>query len=108
MSHGDVEPSMLHNRNILKNAKYEERKKQVYEDPLMALYILKYKFPFKNYIIDIGMDRFYVHYSPIPQIHVYNKYCKKSLYSRIAIDATGKVVRKLQRSSGEKSFCYMM
>lgn len=48
------------------------------------------------------MDRFYVHYWSTHQLHVYNNYIKNERYTSIAIDATGRIVRKLQKPNGEK------
>lgn len=104
MHYGDCEPPILPKLSTLRNAKYEEHKKSLYDpDPLSAVHFLKYRVPFSNYIQDIGMDRFYVHYRSSGQLHVYNSYCKHAEYSTIAIDATGGIVKKLDRPDGQKS-----
>lgn len=48
---------------------------------------------YENYIKDIGPV---THYWSTLQIHVFNEYCRSSRL-KIAIDATGDVVRKLRR-----------
>lgn len=43
-----------------------------------------------------------MHYWSATQIHVYNEYCKGD-FSRISIDATGGIFRKIKRPDGENS-----
>ncbi|CAG9763440.1 unnamed protein product [Ceutorhynchus assimilis] len=101
---GEAEPNVIPKSNILRNLKYEERKRnRLSEDPIESVYALKYQHPYNNYIKDIGLDRLFVHYWSTPQIHVYNNYVQTTTHSKISIDATGEVVRRITKPSGEKS-----
>lgn len=53
-------------------------------------------------IRNIGMHPFFVYYWTNVQVHVYNKYCQKG-YARLSIDATGSIVRRFRKVSGDKT-----
>lgn len=104
MKFGDREPSNIPSSNVLRVAKHKTLTiSRAHKNPILALGILKKKPPCENTIRDIGYDRFFVHYWSAAQIHVYNEYCKKSVPSTIAIDATGSICHKIKRLAGEKS-----
>lgn len=103
MKMGDVDPPHLPSNNVLRMAKYESgRKNRIHDDPITSIYISKYKYPYNAYIKDIGVDAFFVHYWCSVQIHLYNEYAK-SPGSKVCIDATGGVVRKLKRPDTQLS-----
>lgn len=80
----------------------KRREKLLDDDPLRAVYISKYKTPYDQFIKDIGLDKIFIHYWSTMQLHIYNNYCKKT-YSKIAIDATGGVCKKIRKPNGELS-----
>jgi len=61
-------------------------------------------------IHNLGLNPFFVHYWSTHQIAVYRKHVERG-YSSIAIDATGSIIRKLNRPNNNKSihifFIYM-
>jgi len=92
---GDSEPPHLYKASVLHVAKNEFIKSQhIDEDPIKALCIIKYS-AYLNYIHNIGIDPFFVHYW-INHQQIYRKYCSTNI-SSIYIDATGSIVKKIIR-----------
>lgn len=102
MTDDDCRPSHIPTANALRVAKCKHLSQNRSVDPIHALVIEKYNYPYHNFIKDIGIDKLYVHYWSTVQIHLYNLYCKKG-YAKIAIDATGDVIRRINRPYNQKS-----
>lgn len=69
----------------------------MFKNPIESLVELKCNSRFSGSIHNIGMDPFLVHYWTGHQLIIYKEVCKK--YCRVSIDATGGIVKKIQRSS---------
>ena len=105
MEFGDLEPPLVPTANALRIAKSRELKKgQYHENPIMSISYIKYSDPlFHDAIKAIGFDPFFVQYWMSYQLQLYNDYCKNRPYSKISIDATDSVVKKIKKSFGNKS-----
>lgn len=104
MKYGDKEPSHLPSKNALRLIKYKALKEdQLSSDPILALSLLKSEASYKEIIRDIAYDKFFVHYWATTEINSYRMYAKNSNISRITIDATGGVVKRLNLISGRQT-----
>lgn len=100
---GVLPTATLPKPHTMRVAKHEFIKKgRTDNDPFIALCILKVDPSMRGAIRNIGADPFFVHYWTNVQLHVYNRYCDKG-YSIVCIDATGSVVKKIMKLSGEMS-----
>lgn len=93
---GDLHPAHLPSHEVLRRVRYENLKnRRLDHDPVRAIQLLKYSDnPLYQFSIrDIGLDPFFVHITSPDQLKLYNSYCNNS-YSRLIIDATGKLVQK--------------
>lgn len=98
MKFGDPEPSHLPTLNALRIMKCKDRKKDyIHDNPIIAINVMMHSPQFKETIRALGYEPFYVYYWMLSQIQVYNTYCKEQNYTKICIDATGSVVKKLAR-----------
>lgn len=87
----------------LKQAKNELVKMQRSDnDPIMAIWKMKLTVSMEGTIRQIGLDPFFIYIWSNTQMHVYNSFCS-SEYAKVCIDATGSVVKKITKPSGEKS-----
>ncbi len=101
MDFGDPEPSHLPNLATLRKAMQERNAlEQGYKDPILSLQMLKYSAPHSGSIKDIGLDKFFCHYWSQTQMYMYKSLSKTSTNPTVSFDATGSVVRKLQRPNG--------
>jgi len=90
----------LYNYEVLKKTKQEIKDKDLgitVKCPLMSLVELKRNSSFSNDIHAIGIDPIFIHYWAMHQIIIY-KDCVKT-YFRLAIDATGSIIKKIKRST---------
>ncbi|KAK3908502.1 120.7 kDa protein in NOF-FB transposable element, partial [Frankliniella fusca] len=83
----------------LRNIKYQanRRRKLDSKSVISSIEILKYSDQYTHSIFDVGSDPFFVHYFLPQQMRVYNSYAERSLYCRVIIDASGKIVTKIER-----------
>jgi len=94
MDCGDPEPSHLPNLATLRKAKQELRDIELGDkDPILSLQMLKYSAPHSGSIKDIGLDKFFCHWSQT-QMYMYKTLTKTSTNPTVSFDATGSVVRK--------------
>lgn len=90
--------------NALRVLEYKKRQQdKLHKDSIMSLAKLKGITPFNTIIHDIGYDRFFIHYWMSTEINTYRQYTKQNKMSRISIDATGGLVRKLDLISGRQT-----
>ena len=63
---------------------------------------MKMSTPYNCILRDIGFDPFFLHYWSATEVNAYRLYAKKNTNRTIAIDATGRVVKRLT-INGKKS-----
>lgn len=103
MEFGDKEPADLPKLQTLRHVKYEAMKKQqLNSDPILSIHAMKQHQKFSGALHNLGYSPFYIYYWTRSQLHVYRNYCEKN-YSRIMIDATGGLVRRIKYPNGTKS-----
>lgn len=109
MEFGDLEPSTIPNLETLRKAKQEAMQSgRLHPDPIIALFMLQDSEPLKQSVHEVGRD--FVHFWSPEQISVYNSLVHKG-HKKVAIDASGKFVNKIQRTDGSMSghiFLYVM
>lgn len=112
MEYNEKEPSLLPTANALRCMKYKENKaKQIDEDPIRALCLLKGEPFYKGIIRDICIDRFAIHYWSNEEIQNYRMLGRLNKTPTLCIDATGSVVKKIHHLSQQQSshiFLYEM
>lgn len=99
MEFGNVSPPNLYKNNILSKAKqqYVDKKLGINKTNVIdSLIEIKHTFQAGS-IHTIGCDPLLVHYWTNHQLLIYKDINKK--YSRLSIDATGSLVKKLKRTS---------
>ncbi len=69
--------------------------------------MLKYSAPHSGSIKDIGLDKFFCHYWSQTQMYMYKSLSKTSTNPTVSFDATGSVVRKLQRPNGMSGHVFL-
>lgn len=103
MNFNDKEPSDLPSSNALRVLKSRVMaENRSFKDPISSIHAMKYANTDGNAIRAIGLDPFYVLYWLPTQIYVFREYAKNQ-ESKISIDATGGVVKKIKRPQGGKS-----
>lgn len=104
MKEGDTkEPPILQKAHVLRNAKYEiKKKKHLDPNPLTAL--LKYKKSQEghNVVRDIGLDPIYVYFWSSHQNRLHNVFIKLE-EALMCIDASGMLAKNVISEDGEKS-----
>lgn len=108
MEFGSLSPPNLYRNNILRKAKQEYKEKSLgisTKDPVKSLIKFKQNSSHNGSIHNIGIDPFVVHYWSDHQIIIYKDLNKE--YSRLSIDATGGLVKKLKRTSLNLSSSYI-
>lgn len=105
MQFGGSEPKDLPTSNVLRVAKHQAMKDSVLSDnPVEAVYLMMGVRPYKETIRDLGYYKFRVFYWSASQIHVYRQYLKNyAPHSKVSIDETGGVVKRINRPWGERS-----
>ncbi|KAE8742909.1 hypothetical protein FOCC_FOCC011528 [Frankliniella occidentalis] len=73
---------------------------------ISAIRILKYSEEYRLSIFDLGDDPFFVEYFLPEQMRLYNEYNRR-LYSRIIMDASGDIVRKIPRPVGMSGHLFL-
>lgn len=104
MQFGGKVPPMLYDATVLRKAKQEEYDKQLNvktNDPLINLRLSKYTCS-SGIIRSLGFDPFYCMYWTEEQLLLYKSYNKQP-NSYFAIDATGKIAKKIKLPEGQKS-----
>jgi hypothetical protein len=97
----DPEPSHLPSLEVLRKAKSNKlTRDRLDENPLTSLGLLKYTDPYRSVILAIGQDPFFVHYWTTEQLRIFTAYSNKAPFTKMCIDATGSLVRKLTRPGG--------
>lgn len=108
MDFGDAEPSHLPNLATLRKAKQERNDLELGDkDPILSLQMLKYSEPHSGSIKDIGLNKFFCHYWSQTQMYMYKSLSKTSTNPVVSFDATGSVVRKLQRPIGKSGHIFL-
>lgn len=100
MEFGRISPPNLYRLSVLRKAKqnYKDKTLNITEKcPFKSLVELKHNSQFSGSIHSIGIDPLLVHYWSTHQLIIYKDLCKS--YSKISIDATGGLVKKIKRSS---------
>jgi len=108
MEFGRISPPNLYDIDILRKTKQEYRDRSLgitTKDPVNSLIEFKHNSSFSGSIHSIGIDPFMVHYWSRHQIMIY-KDAKKE-YCRLSIDATGGLVKKINRTSLNISSAYI-
>lgn len=89
--------------STIRQIKHESVKEKLLDnDPVAAIWKMKFDPSMQGAIQNIGLDPFFVYFWTNNQVHVYNKFCQTQ-YAKISIDATGNVVYKIKKPCGEKS-----
>lgn len=102
MQRGDQEAPQLYKSSVLNTAKHELLASMHLDpDPVIALSIMQIG-SLKHIIHLVSLIPFTVHYWSNHQLHVYKTYCS-SEPACIAIDATGSIVKKIERLDSTKS-----
>lgn len=102
MKEGDPELPHLFSSAVLRAAKSEAIKTDyVDSDVFKALVILKFS-SLQNVIHNIGLDPFFIHYWSNHQLSVYKRYAIEN-NACVFADATGSIVKKLNKADGSKS-----
>lgn len=100
---GDKIPAHVYNVQTYRDAKQQfVNDTHVHTVPLTALCVLKSN-DLKNSIHAIGAHPFYVWYSSVQQMHIYAEYCRSKNDVKVALDATGTIVKKVVRPDGSTS-----
>ncbi|XP_060748439.1 chromobox protein homolog 1a isoform X2 [Tachysurus vachellii] len=108
MDFGDPEPSHLPNLATMRKAKQERNDLELGDkDPIFSLQMLKYSEPHSGSIKDIGLNKFFCHYWSQTQLYMYKSLSKMSTNPVVSFDATGSVVRKLQRPIGKSGHIFL-
>lgn len=100
MEFGRFSPPNLYSLPILRKAKQESKDKIMgikYKCPVQSLIEFKHNSSLSGSIHGIGIDPFFVHYWTNYQIAIYKDASKE--YTKLSIDATGSLVKKLKRTS---------
>lgn len=101
------EPSSVPRLCTLRKLKSETRSKDKLDhDPIKAICMLKFKNPYQTSIMDVGYIPFFVHYLLAEQLRLYNAYASK-VFSRVIIDASGKIVAKIPRPEGMSGHIFL-
>jgi len=103
MEFGDKVPPNIYKTEVLRNAKQTFRDSKLginIKHPIISLVELKHTIPFAGSIHLVSADPFIVHYWTPTQMVVYKDACHShNKNSRLCIDATGSVVKKIFRTS---------
>jgi hypothetical protein len=106
MDQGDLKPPTLWSNSVLRKAKQDYKEQELgtkgHGSPINSLVILKYSAKYAGTIHDIGIDKFFVHYYTAAQLLLYKKHTKTN-YSKLSLDATGTLVKKIYRTEEQKS-----
>lgn len=99
---GDPEPCNLYTLDVLRKCRQEAmmRKMDYFPPskcPINSLLVLKYTLPYSSIIKNLGLDKFFMHYWTKDQIVIYENYCKEKSITTVSIDATGSLVKKIDR-----------
>jgi len=100
MEFGRISPPNLYGLPVLRKAKQEYKDKVLSiteKCPFKSLVELKHNSQFSGSIHSISIDPLIVHYWSNHQLVIYKDLCKS--YTKISIDATGGLVKKIKRSS---------
>lgn len=100
IEYGKFSPPNLYSLSTLRKVKQESKDKRMdikYKCPIQTLLEFKHNSSLSGSIHAIGIDPFFVHYWTNHQIAVYKDACKN--YTKLSIDATGSLVKKLKRTS---------
>lgn len=101
----DPYPSHLPSNEVVRKIKSESMQaRRLDQDVVRAIQLLKYSSSnvFRNNVHDIGLDPFFVHIWNPNHVKIYNLYCKNT-YSRLILDATGKLFQKIPIPCGGTS-----
>lgn len=98
MHFGEAEPAHLPTANALRIMKHREKKKKhENENPIVSINIIMHDPLYNGAIKVLGYEPFNVIYWHPSQLHVYTAYCKENPHSKLSIDATGSIVKKIKR-----------
>lgn len=110
LNRGDLAQPIIPSNNALRHAKCEQVNKHLgiededRMDPIKALYEMQFDNEFLGSIQDLSYSPFFVFYGTSEQISTFQKYCRAERNaSKISIDATGSLVKKLNRPKGIKT-----
>ncbi|XP_024887616.1 uncharacterized protein LOC112464703 isoform X2 [Temnothorax curvispinosus] len=110
MKFGENEPPWVQKCHIYRQAKMEHNKEDlgiksgVKMDMITSIRNMLQDIRYSNAIREIGAKKFYVFYCSPEQIFVEKEYCRvRKGFSRICLDATGKVVKKFEIIPGRKT-----
>ena len=104
MNFGDPEPAHLASTNALRILKHRKGKKDlVHENPIISINMMMHGAQFQGCIKSLAYEPFHAIYWTPSQLKLFNMYCKLSTDSKICLDATGSVVKKINRPFGKKS-----
>lgn len=102
MDFGDPDYPLNYEENVLRKAKQEYKDKEygdlLKSDVFTSLVQMKHTEPYSGWIQFIAIDSVMVFYS-VPAQYVIYKYCAKTGYIRISIDATGSIIRRCIRGT---------
>jgi len=111
MEFGDKMPPNIYKTEVLRKVKQTYRDSKLgisIKHPIISLVELKHTTPFTGSIHLISADPFIVHYWTPTQMVVYKDACKsRNKNSRLCIDATGSVVKKIFRTSQALKSAYI-
>ena len=110
MEFGENKPPWVQKCHIYRQAKMELNKEDlgiksdVKMDMITSIRNMLKDIRYSNAIREIGAKKFYVFYCSPEQIFIQKEYCRiRKGFSRICLDATGKVVKKFEIFPGRKT-----
>ena len=110
MRPGDTEPSSVPSQDVARHVRKEGIdnmlgvKKLDGRDLIKTIEEMKASIEYLNFIHEVGSWPFYVFFSFPAQLHAYKEYCRVNKNtSSISVDATGSIVKKIQRTNGSES-----
>lgn len=99
----------LYSLDVLRKSRQEYKDKTQFKEisseknVLVSLLCMKYEEKYCSSIHKIGLDPFYIFYWTPSQTIIFNDYIRKQNYSKLYIDATGTLCKKIERPNNNIS-----
>lgn len=104
----ETESPLLPRLETIRKAKSEKRCESRHDfDVVLSLNIMQNCDPWQMIIRNLGMQPFFVLYWTPDQLRVYNAFNKNERAATITLDATGNVVKKIERTSGLSKYIFL-
>lgn len=104
----DAESPLLPRLATIRKAKSEKRCENRHDsNVVISLNAMQNCDPWQMIIKNVGMQPFFIHYWTPDQLRVYNAFVKNERAAKISIDATGNIVKKIDRPSGLSGYIFL-